>query len=78
MNANYLKPFLSLRGKKTKVKGIVLITFTKRVVSDNGIQNYLIITIKLLPNENNHWVYIEVYWQNKQKYFIFIISSDIF
>jgi hypothetical protein len=35
-------------------------------------------SIKLLPNCANNEIFIEAYWQARQKYFLFIVSAELF
>lgn len=38
----------------------------------------MVSNIKILPNSVNSDIFVETYWQAKQKYFVFVVSSDVF
>jgi hypothetical protein len=70
---------MSIHGNKERIiECTPLITFTKLIYTDEGFGGYVVSSIKILPNSINSDIFIEVYWQAKQKYFIFLVSSDVF
>lgn len=38
----------------------------------------MVSSIKLLPNCANNEIFIEAYWQARQKYFLFIVCAELF
>lgn len=71
---------MTIHGKKTKGQpnNTKLLTFLKRLKNDTSLLGYLVGSIKLLRKDKNRHVYVEVYWQSMQKYYVFILSQDIF
>jgi len=71
---------MTIHGKKSKLQpsNTKLLSFLKRLKNDSSLLGYLVGSIKLLRKDKNRYVYMEVYWYSMQKYFIFILSQDIF
>jgi len=71
---------MTIHGKKSKLQpsNTKLLSFLKRLKYDSSLLGYLVGSIKLLRKDKNRYVYMEVYWYSMQKYFIFILSQDIF
>ena len=56
-----------------------LITFIKRIeTKDNKSAGYLLSSIRILSKTINNNIFIESYSEKLQKYYVFIVSGELF